>query len=92
MPDSITKTQRLLDLVAYLAGRRFPAAVDEIIEAVPSYGRQAWVEGTETERQSLRRKFEREESEWSQINKPVTAGACAGSPLERAAQRNRGGT
>ena len=32
MSDRITKTQRWLDLLAYLVGRRLPVAVDELME------------------------------------------------------------
>jgi predicted DNA-binding transcriptional regulator YafY len=31
-----SKTQRLLDIVAYLVGRHFPVSVDELMDAVPA--------------------------------------------------------
>jgi hypothetical protein len=37
MPPSITKTQRWLDLIAYLLGWRLPVSVEEIMEHVPAY-------------------------------------------------------
>jgi proteasome accessory factor B len=71
MADSISKTQRLLDVVAFLAGHRFPVTIEDIMAGVPAYG-PAWVEGTETQRQSLRRKFERDKDDLR----------AAGIPLE----------
>jgi hypothetical protein len=41
MAPRIDKTQRWLDLIALLIGRRVPLAVDEIIARVPSYA-EAW--------------------------------------------------
>ena len=45
-PDDvrISKTQRWLDLIAFLVQRRVPVAVDEIMEGVPSYA-EKWRTG-----------------------------------------------
>ena len=37
MSESITKTQRWLDLLSFLLGRRVPVPVEEIMERVPAY-------------------------------------------------------
>jgi len=60
--DRITKVQRWLDLIAYLVARRLPVAVDELMERLPAYARD-WIEGSETDRASVRRKFERDKDE-----------------------------
>ena len=70
MSDRITKTQRLLDLIAFLAARRIPASIDEVMEGVPAYT-NAWSEGTETDRNSVRRKFERDKDELRGLGIPV---------------------
>jgi len=60
--DGITKVQRWLDLIALLVARRRPVAVDELMERLPAYARD-WVGGSETDRASVRRKFERDKDE-----------------------------
>ncbi|MGD2067158.1 MAG: WYL domain-containing protein [Gemmatimonadota bacterium] len=67
---SATKTQRWLDLIAFLAGRRMPVAVEEILEAVPPYA-EGWVEGDERGRASVRRKFERDKDELRSLGIPI---------------------
>lgn len=57
-PERIQNTQRWLDLVAYLVGRRMPATVDEIMEKVPGYAEK--LAGSDTDRESARRMFERD--------------------------------
>lgn len=68
--ESITKTQRWLDLLAYLIGRRFPVSVEQIMEAVPAYA-DDWREGDETARRSVRRKFERDKDELRDLGIPL---------------------
>lgn len=70
MPERITKTQRWLDLLAFLIGRRFPVVVEEIMEGVPAYAR-AWEAGDETARASVRRKFERDKDELRALGIPL---------------------
>ena len=69
MPPS-SKTQRWLDLIAFLAVRRMPVAVEEIMEHVPSYAGD-WRGGDETARASVRRKFERDKDELRELGIPI---------------------
>ena len=62
MPEPISKTQRWLDLIAYLIGRHFPVPVEELMERLPAYARD-WRGGDEKARDSVRRKFERDKDE-----------------------------
>ena len=70
MPDPITKTQRWLDLLAYLVGRRLPVSVDELMQGVPAYA-EKWRNGDETARASVRRMFERDKDELRQLGIPI---------------------
>jgi predicted DNA-binding transcriptional regulator YafY len=70
MADRIDKTQRLLDVIAYLVGRRQPATVEELLEAVPAYAGK-WVGGDETARASVRRMFERDKDELRDAGIPL---------------------
>ncbi len=82
MPDHITKTQRWLDLIAYLVGRRLPVAVEELMERLPAYARD-WAEGDETARASVRRKFERDKDELRALGIPLeTVPYRVGAPGE----------
>ena len=72
MSDKITRTQRWLDLIALLLGRKIPLTVDEIMERVPAYA-AAWREGGETARASVRRMFERDKKDLLQLGIPLTA-------------------
>jgi len=70
MPTPPTKTQRWLDLLAFLSGRRYPVTVEQIVEGVPAYapGRT----GTEdTARASTRRMFERDKDELRAFGIPI---------------------
>lgn len=71
MTSPISKTQRLLDLISYLAGRHVPATIEEIMEVVPCYDRDVWREGSKKERESLRRKFERDKDDLRQAGIPI---------------------
>lgn len=62
MAPRISKTQRWLDLIAFLVGRRVPATVAEIMEGVPAYA-EKWRTEDETARASARRMFERDKDE-----------------------------
>ena len=70
MSDRITKTQRWLDLLAYLVGRRLPVAVDELMDRVPAYA-EKWRHGDDTTRASVRRMFERDKDELRQLGIPI---------------------
>lgn len=71
-PDDvrITKTQRWLDLIAFLVKRRLPVAADEIMEAVPSYARK-WRDGSDTDRATVQRMFERDKDELRDLGVPI---------------------
>ncbi|MDH3297538.1 MAG: WYL domain-containing protein, partial [Gemmatimonadota bacterium] len=68
--DRITKTQRWLDLLAFLLGRRTPATVDELFAAVPAYG-TARPDGSATSADSVRRMFERDKDELRAAGIPI---------------------
>ena len=70
MPEPTNKVQRWLDLITYLVGRRFPVPVDELMERLPAYARD-WRGENETARASVRRKFERDESELRELGIPL---------------------
>jgi proteasome accessory factor B len=70
MPDRISKTQRWLDLIAFLVGRRVPVEVDQIMEAVPAYA-DKYVEGDEKARETVRRMFERDKDELRDLGIPI---------------------
>ncbi|MFW6080063.1 MAG: helix-turn-helix transcriptional regulator, partial [Gemmatimonadota bacterium] len=70
MPDHITKLQRWLDLIAFLVRHRRPVTVDEIMERVPAYARK-WVDGDESDRAAVRRKFERDKAELKAFGIPL---------------------
>jgi len=70
MPEPISKVQRWLDLIAYLVGRRFPVAVEELMERLPAYARD-WRDGDEKARASVRRKFERDKDELRELGIPL---------------------
>jgi proteasome accessory factor B len=65
-----TKAQRWLDLIAYLAGRRSVAPVDEIMEKVPAYAAK-WDTGDVGDREAVRRMFERDKDELRERGIPI---------------------
>lgn len=71
MSTEPTKLQRWLDMVAYLAGRRFPATVEDLWRAVPAY--QAGLEGDDTAKATVRRMFERDKDELRKLGIPIDA-------------------
>ncbi|MDX1567797.1 MAG: WYL domain-containing protein [Longimicrobiales bacterium] len=70
MTNRISKVQRWLDLVSFLVGRRFPVDVDEVMRNVPAYA-ERWVEGSDRERASVRRMFERDKDELRELGVPL---------------------
>jgi predicted DNA-binding transcriptional regulator YafY len=70
MPERISKTQRWLDLIAYLLGRRLPVTVEEIMAAVPSYA-VALAGGGDRAMASARRMFERDKDELRELGIPL---------------------
>ncbi|MFQ5538648.1 MAG: helix-turn-helix transcriptional regulator [Gemmatimonadota bacterium] len=69
MPERVTKLQRWLDLVAYLAGRRFPATLEDLREHVPSYALAP--DAPEREKETVRRMFERDKDELRALGIPI---------------------
>ncbi|MDZ7778381.1 MAG: WYL domain-containing protein [Gemmatimonadota bacterium] len=67
--SSPTKLQRWLDVVAYLAGRRLPVATEDLWKAVPAY--RPGLEGTDGEKQKVRRMFERDKDELRDLGIPI---------------------
>lgn len=65
-----TKTQRWLDLIAFLAARRTPAAFEEVMEGVPPYAAD-FRDADDTALASLRRKFERDKDELRGLGIPI---------------------
>ncbi len=65
-----SKTQRQLDLLAYLVGRRFPVPVEELMERIPAYAAK-WVDGGATARASVRRTFERDKDDLRRVGIPL---------------------
>src|SRR5437867_10235745 len=58
----MTKTERWLNLIAFLLDHHYPVTREEILSQVEDY-KSAWVGGDEKTRESVRRKFERDKSE-----------------------------
>ena len=66
----ISKTQRHLDLIAYLVGRHLPVAVEELMEHVPSYA-EKWRTGEKRDQDSVRRTFERDKKDLRELGIPI---------------------
>jgi len=69
----LSKTERWLNLLAFLVDRRFPVPREDILSAVDDY-RTDWNTGDDTKRESVRRKFERDKSELRQIGIVIQPG------------------
>jgi proteasome accessory factor B len=70
MGTAPTKLQRWLDIIAYLVGRRLPISADELMRNVPAYTAR-WESGDRTERESVRRSFERDKDELRRLGIPI---------------------
>ncbi len=57
-----SKTERWLNLLAFLLGRHYPAPREEILSQVSDY-KEDWIGGDARARESVRRKFERDKKE-----------------------------
>lgn len=84
----ITKTQRLLDLIAFLAGRRHPASIEQVMSGVPAYA-ERWVDGTDRARASVRRTFERDKDELRGLGIPIEPEPLPGQNSKEPAQGYR---
>ena len=58
----MTKTERWLNLLAFLLDRHYPVPREEILSQVDDY-KDDWVGGSDKQRESVRRKFERDKAE-----------------------------
>lgn len=58
----MTKTERWLNLLAFLLDRHYPVPREEILSQVEDY-KDDWVGGSERTKESVRRKFERDKAE-----------------------------
>ncbi len=58
----MTKTERWLNLLAFLLDRRYPVPREEILSQVDDY-KGDWLKGDDRTRESVRRKFERDKKE-----------------------------
>ena len=67
---TISKTQRWLDLIAFLVKRRFPVPVDELMQGVPAY-RDKYASDSEKDRAALHRMFERDKDELRAAGIPI---------------------
>lgn len=70
MPDSPTKLQRWLDLIAFLVARRVPVPVEELMEQIPAYA-ERWRTGDATAQATARRTFERDKDELRRAGIPI---------------------
>jgi len=70
MADRISKTQRWLDLIAFLVGRKVPVEVERIMEGVPAYA-EKYVEGDGKAQETVRRMFERDKDELRDLGIPI---------------------
>jgi len=62
----VTKTERWLNLIAFLLDHRFPVTREEILSQVSDY-KEDWNPGDAKRRESTRRKFERDKSELREL-------------------------
>ncbi|MDP3940208.1 MAG: WYL domain-containing protein [Deltaproteobacteria bacterium] len=62
----MTKTERWLNLLAFLLDHRRPVPREEILSQVEDY-KTDWIEGSERSRESVRRKFERDKAELKEL-------------------------
>jgi proteasome accessory factor B len=62
----VSKTERWLNLLAFLLGRHSPVTREEILSKVEDYSGD-WLKGTKTDKESVRRKFERDKRELREL-------------------------
>lgn len=86
MAQTISKTQRWLDLIAFLVGHHYPVPIERIMEAVPAYA-DGWTSEDETARASARRKFERDKDELRALGIPIETVSYS---IEYGAERQEG--
>lgn len=69
MSDHITKLQRWLDLLAFLATRRFPVSFEQIREGVPAYALEP--DADRRRHDAVRQMFERDKAELKEQGIPI---------------------
>lgn len=69
MPTAPTKLQRWLDLIAFLAARRFPVSTEQLWAGVPAY--EKGLEGSDRDKAAVRRMFERDKADLRELGIPV---------------------
>lgn len=69
----LSKTERWLNLLAFLVDRRFPVPREEILSTVDDY-RADWTGGSDRAREAVRRKFERDKAELRQVGIVIQPG------------------
>lgn len=78
MSSKPSKVVRLLDLLALLSTHRFPVSGEALLSKLPGY-RDRWVHGTDVERVSVRRMFERDKRELRALGIPIKVQTELGS-------------
>jgi predicted DNA-binding transcriptional regulator YafY len=75
MSRSTEKLQRWIDLITFLAGRRYPVAWEEIARGVGAYAR--WDSEEERDREAVRRMFERDKRDLRAMGIPLELARAA---------------
>jgi predicted DNA-binding transcriptional regulator YafY len=65
-PNRPSKTERWLNLLAFLLDRHYPASREEILSQVSDY-KEDWIGGDKRARETVRRKFERDKAELKEL-------------------------
>ncbi len=73
-----SKAARLLDLMAFVATRRFPVTGAQIMSGVPAY-RDRWLEGDQKDRRSAKRMFERDKADLKGLGIPLQTQKAGGT-------------
>ena len=68
-----SKTERWLNLLAFLLARHYPTSREEILSQASDY-KEDWVGGDAKSRESIRRKFERDKAELKALGLGVPVG------------------
>lgn len=78
MSRSTRKFQRWIELITFLAGRRYPVPWDQVARGVSGYA-GGWASEDETTRASIRRKFERDKKDLRDQGIPLEVVGGVGS-------------
>lgn len=72
-PRRVTKTERWLNLLAFLVDHRYPVPRETILSEVEDY-RSEWLKGDDKAKESVRRKFERDKADLRELGIIVEPG------------------